>query len=997
MLQRIQNARGKIRVTSSQSPKSFRFADHTYKSLGVAFFLLETPPGVPAIEVPMDIVPANIPPLLGMDIMDANSLYPNTVANRLTKCVETRDTHGNTTFLDQWFVPMQRSHSRHSYAKMAFPAVYFFTKAQLVKMHRNFHHPSVEKLFNLLQRARPETATKQTWLTLQDIAKRCDPCQRITNAPNRFRVSFGAEHVRFNERIMMDVMYIDGKAVLHIVDEGTRFSAARFLPDNRTATIWKLLLVCWANIYTGLPNRIITDQGSNFGKFFVHICEQNNVQAEKTGVEAHNSLGLGERYHQPLRSTFRKLKIDYPVLPDDIALSVSVKTLNDTLGPEGIVPTVLVFGDYPRLYTLSEELPSRLTNEQRAALVTTARKEMEKHMAELRLRRSLKHNPPPATDYILKPGDEVLVWREKLVEHRIGEFIGPFLVDSVDHATKTIFIRDSKVGAARPFNISQVKLYHRPENISFSFISDLCRPFTYFSSPDDADEIFATEVVQPKDPRATSSEMLAARQAEIKNLLKRGTFKVVLTEDVPKDANVLPGRFVLAIKSTIDNKTKYKARYVIGGHRDKLKDFMVHSAQVLQPASIRLLLAIAQIKHFQVWSSDVKHAYIQSDSDISRDIFIKKVVPEFELQPNECLKLLKPLYGLCESGDLWHQTFSDHHQKELGMKPMRSDQALFVWIHDQDLQGLSGCYVDDILRTGNQNFAIHANQTRKRFEMAEDEHLPCTFTGFVISKTASGDYIIDQHDYLRKLESLASNGSYAQFRSMRQKLGWLANSRPDCLFEVSQLAQVTDQAFDKNPATYILRINRATAYAINNHTTLHIPPLDIDTLKVIGFSDGSFANNADLTSQLGYIIFLGDNTGRVAPIQFKSYKAKRVTRSAMASEVIAFSDMSDYAITLAMELNSLLNKNIPVHLLTDSKCLFDVIAKNSKTSEKRTMLDIASVREAVREKVISDIGFVRSSRNIADGLTKNMSQKQLFTVLRSGFLELQIEQWIIRN
>ena len=41
------------------------------------------------------------------------------------------------------------------------------------------------------------------------------------------------------------------------------------------------------------------------------------------------------------------------------------------------------------------------------------------------------------------------------------------------------------------------------------------------------------------------------------------------------------------------------------------------------------------------------------------------------------------------------------------------------------------------------------------------------------------------------------------------------------------------------------------------------------------------------------------------------------------------------------------------------------------------MLDIAAAREGFRGKVISDIGFMRSSKNIADGLTKSMSQAAL--------------------
>ena len=149
------------------------------------------------------------------------------------------------------------------------------------------------------------------------------------------------------------------------------------------------------------------------------------------------------------------------------------------------------------------------------------------------------------------------------------------------------------------------------------------------------------------------------------------------------------------------------------------------------------------------------------------------------------------------------------------------------------------------------------------------------------------------------------------------------------------------------------------------------PKLEVESLHITGFSDASFAANRDLSSQLGYICFLGDAKGSVVPFFFKSYKARRVTRSVMAAEIIAFSDLFDTEITMAKELSWLCAKpSLPIKLFTDNKSLFDVISKGSKTYEKRLMLDIACAREGFRSREISDIGFVRSSENIADGLAK---------------------------
>lgn len=63
----------------------------------------------------------------------------------------------------------------------------------------------------------------------------------------------------------------------------------------------------------------------------------------------------------------------------------------------------------------------------------------------------------------------------------------------------------------------------------------------------------------------------AIKSGKIKGLVEKETFKVIYKEDIPTEANVLSGLFVLSIKEVEDNKTKFKARLVIGGHLAKLK------------------------------------------------------------------------------------------------------------------------------------------------------------------------------------------------------------------------------------------------------------------------------------------------------------------------------------------------------------------------------------------------------------------------------------------
>lgn len=131
---------------------------------------------------------------------------------------------------------------------------------------------------------------------------------------------------------------------------------------------------------------------------------------------------------------------------------------------------------------------------------------------------------------------------------------------------------------------------------------------------------------------------------------------------------------------------------------------MVHSTTTLQLQSIRLLLAISMMFGFKIWTSDVRQAYLQSAEPLSRNVFTSKPVSEFDLKPSECLQLLKPLYGFCESGDLWHQKVDLQHKTDLGMTLVLSDSALNTLMKDELMKGLSGGHVDDLLRACDKDF-----------------------------------------------------------------------------------------------------------------------------------------------------------------------------------------------------------------------------------------------------------------------------------------------------
>lgn len=101
-----------------------------------------------------------------------------------------------------------------------------YTESELRKLHRAFGHPSVTALVNILRRARPGEMTKQVQCQLAEIVRDCETCSKYSSKPRRFKLPVGAEGLKYNHIVAVDIMYISGKPVVHIVDEVTHFSAA---------------------------------------------------------------------------------------------------------------------------------------------------------------------------------------------------------------------------------------------------------------------------------------------------------------------------------------------------------------------------------------------------------------------------------------------------------------------------------------------------------------------------------------------------------------------------------------------------------------------------------------------------------------------------------------------------------------------------------------------------------------------------------------------------
>ena len=178
-------------------------------------------------------------------------------------------------------------------------------------------------------------------------------------------------------------------------------------------------------------------------------------------------------------------------------------------------------------------------------------------------------------------------------------------------------------------------------------------------------------------------------------------------------------------------------------------------------------------------------------------------------------------------------------------------------------------------------------------------------------------------------------------------------------------------------------------------------------LKLFAFVDASFANNKDMSSQIGYVIVLGNETtnktgfticGNI--IHWSSLKCKRMTRSVLASEIYAMAHGVDIAIAIRSTLNVIMDRlslpHVPIVVCTDSLSLYECLVKLGTTKEKRLMIDIMAIREGYERGDITDICWIDGRDNPADAMTKAAANTSMEQLITTNKLELHVQGWVDR-
>lgn len=495
-----------------------------------------------------------------------------------------------------------------------------------------------------------------------------------------------------------------------------------------------------------------------------------------------------------------------------------------------------------------------------------------------------------------------------------------------------------------------------------------------------------------------------AMQEELNSIESNQTWQLV---DPPAGVRPIGLKWIFKIKRNAQGEVvKHKARLVAKGFvQQQGVDFEEVFAPVARMETVRLLLALAARKGWEVHHMDVKSAFL--NGDLQEEVYVCQP-PGFVDKKNahKVLRLNKALYRLRQAPRAWNVKL-DNSLLSLGFERSSSEAAVYRrGMGSSSL--LVGVYVDDLIIMGAQLQEIHKfkQEMKKLFSMS-DLGLLSYYLGMEVHQTKEA-ITVNQSAYARKvLEKAGLNdcnscqvpmdarlklskvsnqppANINSFRSLVGSLRYLVHTRPDISYSVSYVSRFMEAPTREHMAAVkqILRYIKGTmsfgcCYRRN----------PTEELNLIGFSDSDMAGDVDDRKSTSGVLFMmgGD------PVSWQSQKQKVVALSSCEAEYIAATTAACQGIWLARLLGEMMKEEPRcIKLWVDNKSAI-ALSKNPVFHDRSKHIDTRYhfVRQCVEEEKI-EIEFISSEHQLADILTKPLGRVR-FLELRSklGLIEVK--------
>lgn len=486
--------------------------------------------------------------------------------------------------------------------------------------------------------------------------------------------------------------------------------------------------------------------------------------------------------------------------------------------------------------------------------------------------------------------------------------------------------------------------------------------------------------------REDSTEWWNAVNTEMASLRKNRTWTLV---EPPLGRSIVSSKWVFSRKrDEFGRPTSYKARLVARGFTQKPGlDFFETYSPVARMETVRLLLAVAVERDYEMQQMDVCTAFL--NGDLREDIYMRQ--PEGFIEEGKVCKLNKSLYGLKQASRMWNERFHKF-LIGLGFRQSKFDQCLYIFGKGIEVVYLL-LYVDDLILFGKtlKKIIPIKQSISDEFEMKDMGDIR-HFLGITVKRDrANGRLELNQRAYLEdmlkrfkmdncngistpkecglKLTRVDSNTTLTR-QPYRELIGCLmyaaTTSRPDLCATVSYFSQFQAGATDEHWA----HLKRALRY-VKSTLDLKLTYLKGNKGTVLtGYADADWGSDiVDRKSISGHVFMVFGNT-----ISWSTRKQTAVALSSMEAEYVALSSAAREAIWLrglVTELGEDVSK--PTIIYEDNqRCI--ITASSGKESHKLKHVDIRYhyLRDLIERGDIK-LNYIGTKEQLADIMTKALS------------------------
>ncbi|CAE7431039.1 FV3-083R [Symbiodinium necroappetens] len=507
-------------------------------------------------------------------------------------------------------------------------------------------------------------------------------------------------------------------------------------------------------------------------------------------------------------------------------------------------------------------------------------------------------------------------------------------------------------------------------------------------------------------------------------------------ETIPKKRwippeKILSSRFVLTNKTKEEPdpfKCKLKGRWIIGGHKDSEAGMHQTASPTASLLGQNLVNFLAVQFGWAVTHEDVTAAFLQGRPlPPEREVYVRLPKEDYPAEIYDLIRLFvgpgarvdlvkmtKGGFGLPESPRLWYQEYKST-LGELGLRELRLLPGVFCQMRDQGhLGAIASIHVDDTRYTGDKEAEatwerLHARlqfgkrrqacDGRQKFCGRWEKQDPTTMEIFykmddyvkeipLLPPRPPGDPMLPLTEYEKKLIS-----------STVGQLMWAGRqARFDLLYGTShgqQLAGTGDPLALEALNKVVRRAREDVPLVVKR---LGVP---MDQWCVITASDAAYGAQPRGASQGGFVIMIGDRNiangpSNVAILEVQSSKIQRVVRCSMSAELSSGATAFEYGDYVKAVLGEIVLPPFSLkewktatmlwrhYLVLDAKTAYDALHSENLPSDRKLLIDIAVLREALTDNHQTFVRWVPGAEMVADALTKWNGNGVLQRVMEQG-------------